>query len=352
VLKAYSNPVTREGIDELATGGKTQFTDDLVQRIRAGLNREKKTVGKALGDSIDQANEMVNLSKAKAPIKNYSEEIMSSKKVLNPLDKEAADSGRSVFRQVFGDAENVDQEIPDLVSASRAFELQDQLRDFSDLRRVSGGVNPRYANNASAAEKALSDKAAESYRAVGQELDRVTSGAAPELKKQYKELIDIQDTLAPLVRTDQSAYNTFKGMDNPGKVMFKESLEKLAGKTGENYSDDIVKLQAADYFGSGSWTPKSIGGTVSTSRTVPATAIGGVIGGRIGAGFGMPYLGAAIGIGAGGASASPQALKYLIRNTDGVRAIANQAGKGMDKQYVTPVVRETLMRTPWFGVDE
>jgi hypothetical protein len=62
-------------------------------------------------------------------------------------------------------------------------------------------------------------------------------------------------------------------------------------------------------------------------------------------GGGGAAAGTAVGIGAGGASASPMALKTLIHATDPLRSGANAMGKGMDK--INPYFRELLMQSHW-----
>jgi hypothetical protein len=292
---------------------------------------------------------MVNLRSAKEAI---DAQVKSAKEafdaVPNQLNKDKLDDAVKAYQSLFEGPNG--RAIADELPASQAFQMQGDLKDFADLRRVSGGINSRYASNATQAEKELSNASLDSYNAIGKELSRVTEGQSPMLKKQYGELLDLQSTLAPSLKSDQSAYSTFTNLDGKSKVMFKEALEKLGAKTGENYADPITKLQAADYFGSNSWTPKSVGGTTSTSRTLPGVLAGGLVGATIGSKLGPlgGVGGGVIGSAAGGASASPNALKYLIQATDPLRAGAN----AISPYYtpMVPVLRETAVQSPWMDM--
>ncbi|MFN7454333.1 MAG: hypothetical protein ACK5RO_06695 [Pseudobdellovibrionaceae bacterium] len=345
VLNAYVNPATREGVDQLAEGSKTEFTDSLVSRIRGALSGEKRKVGEALASSIDGAGSPVNLSEAKQAFEAQIQQLDEVfKQVPTPENKAALDSAKQAYGSLFSKVGTETPEvIDDAIKPSLAWRLQQQLKDYGDLKKIGSGINPRYASNATADEKALSDAALTSYRAIGKELDRVTDGASPALKKQYGELMDIQDNISPYLKTDQSAYTTFKNSDSSAKTAFREALERLEQKTGEKFKDDIIKLQSAEYFGSNSLVPKSIGGTTSTSRSLPATFVGGLVGGSIGAKTLGPMgaaMGGAIGMAGGNALASPVLLRNVIRSTDPLRSGANAISPYLVP--LTPATRESV----------
>lgn len=353
VLQTYSSPASREEVKSLIKGGKTEFTEKLVDKIRGGLNQQKQEVGAKLAGAIDNASEPVNIANIKQNYRTLIDQLQSEfDAVPNVINKEKLESAKATFSQIFNKADDLASEIPDTLKPSQAFRLQGDLKDFGDLKRTGQGINPRYASNATQSEKQLSDEALNAYRGINKELDRVTEGASPEFKAQYSQLKDIEGTLSPSLRTDQSAYSTFTNLDGKSKVAFKEALEKLGQRTGDDYTKPITMLQAADYFGSNSWTPRSIGGTTSTTRTLPGVVGGGLIGASIGSKMG-PLGGAAggvIGSSVGAASASPRALRAVIESTDGVRSVADQFGRLMDVGYVTPLTREVLVQSPWLGM--
>jgi hypothetical protein len=442
VLKTYTNPATREEVKSLIKGGKTEFTEKLVNKIRGGLNQQKEEIGTGLSNAINTANQSVNIEQAKAPFRSEIARLkMIFRQFPTPENKAAVDAAEMNFDSLFKDlkksaqafeipdsgvvsqkiikktvpffeqapgnplpniedtilkspsdglrpaifetaslpvsgptlpqylpkvrTENVVERVvgpnvivnpkavvPNEVSPPLAWRLQQQLKDYGDLKKIGGGINSRFSSQATMDEKAGSQQALSAYQAINNELDRVTAGASPEFKAQYSDLKDIQSTLAPHLRTDQSAYSTFTNMDGKSKVAFKEALEKLGKRTGDDYASPINMLQSADYFGSNSWTPRSIGGSTSTTRTLPGMVAGGLIGGSIGSGMGPMGIaaGGAVGTKLGAASASPNALKAIIENTDFLRYGADQMGRVMDYGQVTPLVRETIIQSPWFGM--
>jgi hypothetical protein len=337
----------RELVNSVAKS-KTEHAGSIVDRLRSALNNQKKQVGGALESEIDTAGKAVNLRNAKIQM----DDIVKSAKAEydafpNQLNKEKLDDAVKAYSSLF---EGPTGALPDEVTATQAFGIQQDLKDFADLKRISGGINSRHAATATQAEKNLSDSALNSYRAVGNELDRVTSGASPQLKSQYKELVEMQSNLSPALKNDQQAYSTFTNLDGKSKTAFRENLEKLAQKSGENFEDDITTLQAAEYFGDAGWMPKSVGGTTSTSRSLPAVALLGLVGAKVGSSMGPngAIAGLGAGIAAGNAVSSPKMLKSAINYSDALRNGANALGQ-VYTPYVVPV-RESLVQSSWDGM--
>ena len=355
VLQSYVDPASREAVDRLAEGSKTEFTESLVDRIRSALNTEKRSVGEKLASEIDKAGS-INLSSAKQALQAAVDKAQAEFDAFpNALNKAKLDDAMATYDQIFRSVNSPKigpaAQIPDEIKASQAWKLQGDLKDFADLRRIGGGVNSRFSSSATQGEKDLAESALGSYRAIGNELAKATEGASPALKKQYGEIMDVQNTISPYLRTDQSAYTSFKNSDQSSKIAFKEALERLEKKTGEKFRDDIVKLQAADYFGSGAWTPKSIGGVTSTSRSAPATALGIILGTNLGYSMGGPgaaTLGAAIGAAGGNALASPSMLKNIIRASDPIRSGANAISPYLVPTM--PILRE-INNSSWRDVE-
>lgn len=350
--EVISDYVTNRQAVEQAIPHRSDLAQSVVDRIKTALNGEKRKVGEALGTSIKGADKAVSIQPV---IQQYDEYIKRLEaefmEMPNAINKAKLDEAKSQAAQLFGDFTNEGAKVSGNLSPSAAFRLQGDLKDFGDLKRISSGVNPRFSSAATQSEKDLSNQALSGYQHINKELDRVTEGASPELKRQYQELMQMQGALSSGTNTPQQAYSTLTSIGGKSKTAFREQLEKLAGKTGERFDDDITRLQSAEYFGDAGWVPKSINGTTSTSRTVPAAGLGAFIGYKVGSsagGIGMGGLGAAAGAAAGNASASPKALKALINYSDALRSGANAVGKVYAP--MTPVVRETIVQSPWDGM--
>jgi hypothetical protein len=363
VLKTYVNPQTREGVDKLIDGGRMEFTDNLVERIRSSVGKEQREIGERLKGSIDSAGDMVNLSKTKQAFESHIDQLAQQyARVPTPDNKAALDAAKKTYLDNFGSTVSTAGPlteagdapralIPDEMLPSDAWKLQDRLKDVGDLRKTAGGVAGRHSGNATAEEKAMANVGLDAYRSVGDELGRVTEGRSPELKSQYSDFKDMVSALNPSLRTDQNAYQTFTNLEGKSKTAFREALEKLSKKTGEDFSGDINQLQAADYFGNKSWFPVSSGGTTSTSKTPIAMIAGGLVGRAVGTSVGAPGLGTVVGAGAAGLTAGPRGVRAAIKATDPFRAAADQMGAVMDVPGVTPTVREIIMRSPWLGME-
>lgn len=461
VIKKYANET--QAIDDIASGSKTDFARNLVDRIRLGLNQEKQKVGGMLSDEIgqsgasidfgpirrqymqhigklkeeyDQLPNAINKAKVNAAVAEF-DAIFRNQKVNDKVFKEVTEGGKFLgvkpveeilsgtqvpggiplskasqkaldqnarntvkfspmgkFEQKLNNAltnfanppvpytppvdqpvdivlkgfeetysplvtqtklmtaleakPGMNQFIPDKITPMQAWKLQDVFKEYGDLTRIGSGVNSRFKNQATQAERELSDQALSAYQQLNKSLDEATSGASQALKDEYSDLKRIQAGISPYLNTDQSAYTTFKNSDSGAKTAFRESIEKLSQKTGENYKDDMLNLQAAEYFGSNALTPRSVGGVTSTSRTVPATVAGSILGSSLGGTLLGPmgaYGGAAVGGAAGNLLASPLALKAAIKASAPIRQGVNAMSPYLFNS--SPVLRETINQTRW-----
>lgn len=353
VIKKYANDT--QAVDELAKGSKSDYARELVDRIRLSLNQEKNKVGGMLSDEIGQSGKMIDLNPTIQSYQNHISKLQQEFDALpNAINKSRLDSAKEEFKAIFANAKSAVPEgsAPELIntqiSPMQAWKLQDVFKEYGDLTRIGGGINSRFKNQATQAERDLADQALSAYQHINKSLDEATSGASQALKNEYSDLKRIQGNISPYLNTDQSAYTTFKNADSGAKTAFRESLEKLSQKTGENFKDDMLNLQAAEYFGSNALTPRSVGGVTSTSRTGPASVVGGILGSGLGGLMFGPtgaFGGAALGGAAGNLLASPLALKTAIKASAPIRQGVNAISPALFN--ASPIIRETINQTPW-----
>lgn len=348
VIKKYADDT--ESIDAIAKGSKTDFTQNLVNKIRQGFNQEKSRVGGELSDAIVKSGKQVDVDPIMSSYAQHIAKLENEFKAMpNAINKSKLDSAKQEFATIFNDvASNVEgAKIPTKMTPMQAWDMQDVFKEYGDLTRIGGGVNSRFKSQATEAEKELSNQALSAYQFLNKQLDDATSGVSQGLKDEYSQLKGIQENISPYLKSDQSAYTTFKNADSAAKTAFRESIEKLGKKTGQDFTEDMTRLQAAEYFGSNALTPKSVGGMTSTSRTLPSAAVGGLLG-SVALGSAMPYghlVGAGLGAGAGNFLASPLVLKGLIKGSAPIRQGVNAVSPYLFN--ASPVLRETINQTPW-----
>lgn len=338
-----------EKLAALQDDGLTDYLTEVHENIRQGLAAKKVAVGQALEKEIGAAGKTVNLSQTKKIIDGHIKALEDSELKNNPLVKQqiaelrglrdemltevtetvtkepvmAASSlldeaGKPILRQT-GTKEVVKKtasEIPDQVSAQKAFELQELLKDQAELTRLGQGTTSRFSQGATAGEKAWAEANRKAYNSINDELGAATDGMSSELKKQYREYAQLQRDLKNRFSDPQRTYQTLSGLNTKGKQVLKERLEGISRLTkGEvNPLEDAKVLSAYKHFvEQPSKSPVSAGGTTSTSRSLGLRAVGGMIGAKAAPVFGLsPQLGMGAGLWAGDYLGSPHALNYYI----------------------------------------
>jgi hypothetical protein len=232
----------------------------------------------------------------------------------------------------------VPSEISDQVSAKTAWKLQQDLKPLArfnpmDGLKTSSGIGVDESRGRSAAKSA--------YHALNKGIDEATEGMSSKLKTQYKDLVRLEDDLSPFFSNEGKTLQTLRNIDSQGKMPVKRDLARLK-EMGIDKVDDFEKLQAASQWSNAGWLPQSLGGTTSTSRTVPLSIAGGALGFYAGSntvgGPGAGTVGGATGALIGGLAGSPAAVKALVRST---RAV-DRGGKSLAKKASKVVKRGKL----------
>lgn len=317
-------------LDELNADGVLGYAENVHENLRSNLSQLKTTVGKKLEDAIEQSGQKVNISE----VKNNFRKTIADLQQKGPKNEETARLVKSLqekYDELFTaevpsvtfdkdgvmQVANMRKELPNELPASQAFSLQDQLRDAAELFRVKDGTAPRYGASASRADKRGMDAASEGYRALNKEFERVTGGLSKELKGEYKNLADLQRNLQPYFKDPQTTFNTLSNLGRKNRRPLFETLERLDKSYGVDLITPAKELEAFSYYGKPVYDPISTGGVTATQRGNVARALGGALGGYMGAmsGGGMPamFLGTGLGSAAAGKMASPGVVKGTVR---------------------------------------
>lgn len=351
-VKAYAKNPSQ--ISQLKDAGVTDYVDEVHGQLRQGIASAKTQIGRRLESEIDNAGGTVNLEKTKNIIDTHIKNLESSELKDNPLVKqqlaelktardelltEVKDTthqepvlhtssvlgpdGKPVVRQV-GVKDVVTQtksEIPNEVSAKKAFELQALLNDQAEVTKMGQGLQSRFGKNAQGAEKAWAEANRKASSAINDELETATEGMSSKLKGDYREYAQLQRDLQARFRDPEATFKTLSNIHGKGKEMLKERLERVSELTGGQVKpmEAANTLSAFKYFATPSKVPLSSGGTTSTSRT----GILGLLGYGIGHKLGGP-LGGLQGAGAANFLGSPAGIKAY---TLGGQAV----GRGFDK---------------------
>lgn len=326
-------------LSDLKDNGITDYVENVHERVRQGIAARKNAVGQKLEQEITEAGGTVNLQKTKSIINEHINKLETSELKDNPMVKDQIASLKAIrddlltevkeeitlepqFSSILGAdgrpmvsgakevVTKVKSPIANEVSAKKAFELQELLKDQAELTSLKQGTTPRFGANATASEKAWAEANRKAYNAVNEELDLATDGMSSELKNDYREYAQLQRDLNNRFSTPDKTYQTLSGIHGQGKQLLKERLERVAKVTDGkvNPLEEANTLAAYKYFmDHPSKTPISAGGATSTSRSLALGGVGGAIGYKAGG-----KTGAALGYAAGNYIGSPAAINHYI----------------------------------------
>lgn len=329
-LKNYADDGIRATVDGLEKTGVDDFAGKAYDKISDYITTNKNRAGEELVQAIDQTGVPVNIAPAKGSFRAQ-EALLASQPNLTNYDKSRLNTIKSAYEKYFGLSEKpkdgfdmntllpikASGEIPDQATAKRAWDLQKSLKQMAKFEQ---GMTPEDAYTKQVAR--------DSYGTINKALDEASDGLTTKAKGQYKDAVTLENELLPKfegnTRMDsiQKTYKELSNMDAKSRQILKERLSRLAESGQLDLTNESKVLGTFSELGNPKLMPISSGGTTSTTRSIPAAGIGGIVGAYGGnqAGLtGQPgadsALGAVGGVALGTLLGSPAAMKNYIRMT-------------------------------------
>jgi len=256
---------------------------------------------------------------------------------MMPTTVDIIDDPRNVLDPLTMTMRRAQTELPDQVSAQRAWQLQ---KDLNQMAGWEQGMTP--------ADALSKETARGAYGAINNSLDEASEGVVPEMKTRWKHASDAETQLLPKFEgaTDpdsiQKTWNVLSNMDGNQRKILKEQLSKLASSGQLDLSQEAKVLGTFRELGKPSMMPVSSGGAKDSGRNVPlaigGSALGSYLGYRADAGPGATGASGVAGGLVGYALGSPAAMKAIIK--------ANAKGKALKKSanQITGTEDETIRR--------
>lgn len=324
-------------IQKLDEEGSQAFTSDIIQKLRSAISASKREVGAQMDDIFEKSGLTVDISKAKSALKNRISELQSSvKRAASPENKAELDAAEQVYKNIFTEeipgkevAATIDpiyghtispaktvgaviKETPDKVPASRAFEIQQQLKRVMDL-----GEN-KFAVGKDAVEALNAGAAGNGYGAINDAFEAATGGVSKELKGQYKKVLDLQKRLANSLSNEDRAFRNLSDLGAYGKRNLFKTIEKLDKARGTNILDDAATLDAFKTFGKEASDKIALQPGKAFVNLVAGRPRGAILGGlaghTIGEMVGSPWIGTVLGGAAGAKALAPEALRFYLES--------------------------------------
>jgi hypothetical protein len=276
VLMNYGDKGIRDQVTKLEKEGITDFAGAAFDKITNYVESNKDRAAKELIGAIEGAGKQADIGSAKGAFR--SRMIDSGDDLLTNADIEKNKAVQRAFERYLGAGRGENfVELPDAVSAQKAFDLQ---KDLKQLARFEQGMTPQDVH--------MKGGARDAYFALNQALDDASEGLTTRAKDQYKAALREEAELLPKftgkTRADsiQKTFNELSGLDRNSRKVMQEKLSKLSDDELLDLVDESKVMGAFKHLGNPSLMPISSGGTVSTGRIVPLAFGGGIVGGSLG----------------------------------------------------------------------
>lgn len=334
-------------MEALGSGAELDLAKQAHSRLVEGFKNIKSSIGGKLQNAIESSGQKVDISGVKSAFQKQIDDYTAKlpKMADGSLSKESqgiVDELKSSYDNIFkGTPKTVDtlemgkdgilnkvqkevsSELPDKLSASEAFKLQDQLKDVADMFSTKPAMAAKSVSTADATGKQIGQTA---YHALNEELDKATGGMSSQLKGEYADYKKVEKYLSNYFKTPEQTFNTLTNLDRKARIPLLRNLEDVSNKYGIDVSKDAKLLQAHNVFGDPSLQGIAKG-TSNTTVNNRLRNVGRAAGGGLGTIMFGPGWGTVGGAAGGGIAAEALANPAMIKKYVGAQLGAEKAAQ-------------------------
>ena len=230
--------------------------------------------------------------------------------------------------------------LPPDVAWSKLAPLKEMAGYFGDNNDLT---NSQLRKVAIEAERRLSDK-------MYAHLDKA-AGQNKDLRKQYNIFVNGDDHIAGFIDNVNQGLSTAGKLFSDNKGHVKTAIQEYDKLYGTNLQDQLEVISVAAQFGpKGSWLPKSIGGTTSTSQSLQSMAAGKLAANAVAAAAGLGPTATGLLSGVGELTGGMAGSSKFVRG-------ATKAGRVVDKIYgkmggdSNPISTRQMLGSPWMNLE-
>jgi len=294
---------------------------DAQEKITSGLTQKSRNAGQTMErvvSELDSAGAALPTSEILDPINKIKEKI-KKEGIDSEAKKELIADVDATMDKYF----KVNGQVPEQVTASQAnsmyFELKELAKkygfDYGDIGTSGGalgGVNRSDARIAQAFKQAGTN-AKESIKKAANEAGDDLGDIYANANSEYGRLASFRDEFNTASKSEES-FSRFLGKVSRDPV-YKKTAQELSKETGIDLRGTMLRNEAFKKFANPSKDALSLGGTTSTSRTIPLALAGGAAGYAAAQNSGgeySPFLMGTLGAALGSRAGSPAALRKIM----------------------------------------
>lgn len=320
--------------------GQVAIYGELRDQIENAHQANKQVVGDMYGEALNNLNVNIDVVEAEQPLQKLLKKYEDN--ALKTIEKFGDAAENRVEVQNYEYLKGVLDEYAHGVGTLQGGEAQQYLDLLNDLTKIRKNVNIQGMEKV---DKELINAAKQTAKNVDQAMLKFDSGGVlKEAKNEYAKVISREDQIKKYFKDEEATERTVNSLMSPRKNARRKEVMNLAHDVGVDVSETARESIAASLFSRPSMDIQSLGGTTSTSRSVPLGGLGGMLGylaaSRMSTGgHGPGVAGAGIGMWLGSKLGSPAAM----RNAMEMNARLNRMGGTL--QNIGPGVLPAIPQT-------
>lgn len=292
--------------------GQVAIYGELADNIQAGHLAKKQAASDAYGETLDQLDVVVDVSSAEKPLNDLLARY--EVKAMEAIEKFGDDAPNKVDFQNYVYLQGKIGEYSQGSGMLQGKRAQEYLNTMNDLTGVRRSTTP---GKLEVVDRELQNAAKQVTKNVDDVISKQGSGAAFKAAKgEYKKALSREKDVNKYFKDEETTERTLNNLLSPKKSARRKKVMQLADDVGAPIDESARESIATSLFSRPSEDVLSLGGTTSTSRSIPLGAAGAGLGyyfsSQLGDGHGTGVAGALLGGALGRRLGSPATLRRAM----------------------------------------
>jgi len=290
--RATKDPVLMKSI---ADQGEDVVANDAIGNLFSKVEDRYKELGQRINEKLRKSGEMVDISESKKAISNMMGKVSNeAKDGFSPEDKAKLGALTDLYSNTFqrtvdvpvglgiSSKSTMTSEVPDLVPASEAFKIKEELTNAADF------LSDKFRGNKSQSDKTIASVAKNAYGKTSEAISNSLKDA-PAINKEYQDTLKDIDFIKNKFKNPKAMLGDDLAFDEKGaKQLYKiggggdRALERKVSAIDKQYGTNLVEesknISASNLSQDAGWFNKSVRGVTSTSRTNVGQSMGAAAG--------------------------------------------------------------------------
>lgn len=296
--------------------GQVAIYDDLAGQLQDAHSQSKEILSQQYGDALDALNVEIPVDAVEKPLADLLQKY--EQRAMQSIEKFGDQAPLRAEFKAYEHLKGIMEEYAEGSGVLTGRQAQEYLNRLNDITQIRKNVN---VGKKSTVDREIINASKQVAKNVDAAISQFDTGKnLKAVKGEYQKMLSREDQLKKFFKDEETTERTLNSLMSPKKNAQRRKVMTLADDLGVDVTETARESIANSIFAKPSEDLLSLGGTTSTSRTIPLSVAGSAGGyylsSQLGDGHGSGVAGATIGGLLGARAGSPATLRRIMQMND------------------------------------